>query len=290
MSSLKTHHFAGRLLVVTAILLPVTLSAAAAWLDYRITLERAREYVATTSNALAQQTEEALQTADLILARTLDHVDGMDWQTISRSRPVHDFLAKLAAQFPSVQSIFLVDPEGYNSASSRAFPMEAFDDRNREYYVEAKNGAAQPFVSVAFRSQMTGQLGFTVSRSRLTDGRFDGVVVVTFSPAAFQKFYETIALDPSVATAALVRTDGSLLVRYPELASRGRIPAGSPLLRASAAADSGVYTGSSVLDGVFRMTGFHRIAGQPLLPPLLSLAATTSASGIGMWRGWVCSQ
>ena len=54
------------------------------WLDYRATTAPAREYVVVATNALAQQTKEALQTASLILARTLDHIDGKDWPAISR--------------------------------------------------------------------------------------------------------------------------------------------------------------------------------------------------------------
>jgi signal transduction histidine kinase/ActR/RegA family two-component response regulator len=275
---LRNYCFAARLLVVSAVLLPTLLCAAAAWLDYRITLARAGEYVATTAHALAHQTEGTLQTADLVLLRTLDRINGMDWQTIGQSRAVHDFLAETVTHLPAVQSVFLVDPAGYNSASSRAFPMQAFDDRNREYYIEAKKGTDQPFVSAAFFGQMTGQPGFTVSRPRLTNGRFDGVVVVTFSPAAFQKFYEAIALDPGVA-AALVRTDGSLLVRYPEIGSSRHLPADSPLLRAAAVADGGVYTNRAVLDGMFRMTGFRRIAGQPLVAAF----AVTRSYYLGQW-------
>jgi hypothetical protein len=58
----------------------------------------------------------------------------MDWQTIDKSREVHEFLAKIDHELPLVQSVFLVDPEGYNSASSRAFPMTPYDLRDREYY------------------------------------------------------------------------------------------------------------------------------------------------------------
>jgi two-component system NtrC family sensor kinase len=260
----KFLRFPARLLVVSAILLPTMLAVAAGWLDYRITLARSREYVVTTANALAQQTEETMQIAGLVLDRVLDHVDGMDWQTIGRSREVHDFLKSTAAQIPAVQSVFLVDPDGYNSASSRAFPMKAFDDRDREYYLEAKK-SDRLFVSSPFRGQMTGQPGFTVSRPRFTGGRFDGVVAVTFSPAAFQRFYETLALSPGISIAALVRTDGSVLVRYPAIAASSHLPPDSPVLRAAASAGDGTFIGTSVLDGTLRMNAFRRIAGQPLL-------------------------
>ena len=255
-----------RLLFAGSILIPAALFAGAAWLDYQATLTRAREYVVTTTNALAEQTQEALQTASAILARTLDHIDGMDWQTIGRSREVHDFLAKIDRELPLVQSVFLVDPEGYNSASSRAFPMTPFDVREREYYIAARKGDDRLYVTAAFIGQMTGAPGFTVSRPRLRDGHFDGLVAVTLSPAYFQNFYERITLSPKHATAALVRADGKILVRYPEIKSVGQLPENSPLLAAArSGAEAGVFSGTSTLDGTAKLAAFRRVDDQPLL-------------------------
>lgn len=133
--------FSPTLLIVGSVLIPALLFAAVAWLDYRATTARAREYVVVATNALAEQAKQALQTARLVLARSVDRVDGMDWPTINSSRDVHDFLAKIERETPLVQSVFLVDPQGYNSVSSRAFPMPAYDDRQRDYYLEAKREA-----------------------------------------------------------------------------------------------------------------------------------------------------
>ena len=255
-----------RLLLAGSVLIPAALFLGAAWLDYQATLTRAREYVVTTTNALAEQTQGALQTANGILARSLDHIDGLDWQTIGKSREVHDFLAKIDRELPLVQSVFLVDPEGYNSASSRAFPMTSFDVRERQYYIEAKKGDDRLYVSNAFLGQMTGAPGFTVSRPRLTNGHFDGVVAVTLSPAYFQNFYERIALSPKHASAALVRADGKILVRYPEIKSVGQLPEDSPLLAAArSGAEAGVFSGTSSLDGIPKLAAFRRVDNQPLL-------------------------
>jgi signal transduction histidine kinase/CheY-like chemotaxis protein len=266
--ALLTGHsrLSSRLLLAGSVLIPAALFLGAAWLDYRATLTRAREYVVTTTNALADQTGEALQTAGVILARTLDRVDGMDWQSIDKSREVHDFLAKIDQELPLVQSVFLVDPDGYNSASSRAFPMIPYDLRDREYYIEAKKGDDRLYVTAAFFGQMTGVAGFTVSRPRLTNGHFDGVVVVTLSPAYFQNFYERITLSPTHATAALVRADGKILVRYPDIKSVGQLSENSPLLAAArSGAEAGVFFGTSTLDGVSKLAAFRRVENQPLL-------------------------
>src|SRR5690349_13399227 len=117
-----------RPLLAVLIVVPATILGIDAWFTHRIATDRGRDYVLTSTNALAEQAEEALQTADLILDRTLDRIDGMDWPEISGSRAVHDSLAKMIRGLPQVQSVFLVDPDGFNSASSRAFPMERFDN------------------------------------------------------------------------------------------------------------------------------------------------------------------
>jgi signal transduction histidine kinase/ActR/RegA family two-component response regulator len=266
--ALSTGHsrLSSRLLLAGSVLIPAALFLGAAWLDYQATLTRAREYLVTTTNALADQTAEALQTAGVILARVLDRVDGMDWQSIDKSREVHDFLAKIDQELPLVQSVFLVDPAGYNSASSRAFPMIPYDLRDREYYIEARKGDDRLYVTAAFFGQMTGVAGFTVSRPRLTNGHFDGVVVVTLSPAYFQNFYERITLSPTHATAALVRADGKILVRYPDIKSVGQLPANSSLLAAArSGAEAGVFFGTSTLDGIANLAAFRRVENQPLL-------------------------
>ncbi|MGA8758914.1 MAG: ATP-binding protein [Stellaceae bacterium] len=266
MQLIKRARFSAKILILGSIIIPAMLFLAVAWLDYRATTGRAREYVVVATNALAEQTKEALQTASLILARTLDRVDGMDWPAIDNSREVHEFLAKIARQTPLVQSVFLVDPQGFNSASSRAFPMRPYDNRDRDYYVEAKKGDDHLYVTAAFLGKMTGTPGFTVSRPRITDGHFNGVVAVTLSPAYFESFYEGIALSTQHASAALVRTDGKLLVRYPEQQPVARVPDSSPLLRAAASgAPAGVFYGTSSLDRSSKLAAFRRVDNQPLL-------------------------
>jgi two-component system NtrC family sensor kinase len=256
-----------KLLIAAAVLVPTLLFCVTASFDYHATQSRAEEYVITTTNALAEQMQAALQTANMILARTLDYVAGMDWQTIGTSRDVHEYLAKIDRDLLFVQSVFLVDPDGRNSASSRAFPMQPFDVRDREYYISAKAGDLTPHITPTFSGKMTGEPGFTVSLPRLTNGRFDGVVAVTLSPSYFQRFYEQIAPPVKNASAALVRIDGKLLMRYPGADSGpGEVPRSSPLLQAAASgAASGIFVGKSSIDGITKLAAFRKVEGQPLL-------------------------
>ncbi len=89
---------------------------------------------------------------------------------------------------------------------------------------------------------------------------------MTLSPAYFESFYQRIALSTQHATAALVRTDGKLLARYPEQKAVGQLPSNSALLRAAASLDpAGVFYGTSSLDEIFKLAAFQRVDNQPLL-------------------------
>ena len=98
-----------RLLLAGSVLFPAALFLGAAWLDYQVTLTRAREYVVTTTNALAEQTAEALQTASVILARTLDRVDGMDGSRRHVAPECMNSSRELITSWPDRQSGHLGD-------------------------------------------------------------------------------------------------------------------------------------------------------------------------------------
>ena len=253
-------------LIALSVVLPLLLFAAAAVFDRRAILDAARDQVMSTTNSLAEHAQKVLETADLVLKRQLDHVDGLDWQQIGTSRPLYDFLASVPEELPQVESAFFVDPEGFNSTSSRAFPMRPYDVRTREYYLAALRGEDGLYVSAPFNSQMMGTAGFTVSRARVVDGRFDGLAAVTISPSYFERFYaEVIRRSPNSA-ATFLRQDGAILARYPPVPDGSpAVPALDTLLREASTASQGWITARSPIDGSQRIGAFRRLAGQDLL-------------------------
>ena len=181
---------------------------------HQAVIGRADDAAAATTHALAEHAKAVLQTASLALDLELNQVAGMDWPQIGASASVHQFLVGFA-QLPQLQSAFFVDAHGFNSASSRDFPMRPYDDRDRPYFTEAAAGQSGMLVSAPFRGKAAGTLGFVVSRARITDGRFDGVAAVTLSPDYFRDFYQSVLHWHETASAALLRDDGTVLVRYP---------------------------------------------------------------------------
>ncbi len=257
-----------RPLQAACIAFPAVLFAGLAWVNYGFEVGRARDAVASTTDALAEHAQTVMETIDVVLARVLDHIDGQDWQTLSNSAETHAFLARLQHELPQLKSVFLVNPNGINVASSRVYPMPRFDVHEREYFMAAVAQANdRMFVSAPFRGGLAGTLAFTISRRRTVDGRFDGMVAVTVSPAYFESFYRMILNHPTASTAALVRMDGALLVRFPELSDRPVVfPPSSPLMQAASSGhDFGMFEGRSSVDGYRRLAAFQRLRDLPLM-------------------------
>src|SRR5262249_34782035 len=151
----------------------------------------------------------------MTIARVLERADSLSWDELASSQAIHDYMRELKEQLPQVESLFLVNPQGVVAVSSRAFPMPPYDVTAREYFKAARDGHPGLFISERFRGQMAQTIAFTVTRTRLKAGAFDGLVGVTIFPGYFDAFYRVALRDP-LAIAALIRTDGSVLVRYPE--------------------------------------------------------------------------
>jgi signal transduction histidine kinase/ActR/RegA family two-component response regulator len=254
-------------LPLLAALLPLLLFFAMASFDHWLEMARSRDHVAATTDALAEHAQKVVETADLALDRVLDRVEPLDWRTISSSRDVHDFLMSLKRQLPQLESVFLVAPDGANAASSRIFPMPPYSDTTRDYFANARLGNSALFFSEPFRSPIAGTYAFTITRPRLKDGHFDGLAGITISAAYFESFYRSLSVQSDQSVVALVRDDGTLLVRWPTLPQHPtRLSQSSQLFHAAlVGGTSGVSAGTSSLDGHARLAGYKKLSNAPLL-------------------------
>lgn len=257
--------YGARAWMISSILVPLVLLAGASYWDRQAILGGARERLRSTTEALAEHAQTVMETASLALDLELAAIRQLDWAQIGQSEPLHAFLVRLVQQLPQLQSAFYVDPKGINSVSSRAFPMPSYDVSAREYFEAAKAGVTAPFISAPFAGQAAGTVGFTISQARIQDGRFDGLAAVTLSPQYFRRFYEAV-VSQRHSGAILLRSDGVILVRYPQIGEPlARIPPTSHLLRLAALAPSGSYQARSLFDGRIKLIEFQRVNGQPLI-------------------------
>ncbi len=255
-----------RSLALLCIGIPAVLFGAAAWYDHEVSLRAAREQVSATADSLAEHARTVLSSAELVLDRVADRIGNASWQEIGVSSWPHDHLRHVAKDLREVESIFVVEPGGHIAASSRAFPMERFDVSMRDYYRVARDGQSSVYVSAPFRGKMSGTVAFTVSKPLIRNGKFDGVLAVTLFPGYFHDFYRSILKHPDAAAAALVRTDGHVLVRYPQVSQDIlRLKPDEPLMKAVASnAPGGTLWATSPINGREEVSEFRRVAHQPL--------------------------
>ena len=265
-------------LIVSA-LLPLILFLAASWYDKTVTMARARDNMEATSHALAAHAQAVMQAASLALTLQLDRVQDMDWRQIGGSQPIHDFLRWLVSEMPQLDSAFYVDRDGYNSASSRAFPMRPFDDRERDYFQRASAGATGLVVSGLFSGKLEGDISFVVGRARMADGQFDGMAALTVSPQWFRAFYERVLLWRPGASTALLRNDGVVLVHFPRAAFAGlQLPPDSGLMRALRRGEtSGIIIEPICQGGRLRLVSFRAVPDTDLVTVYALLQSTILA-------------
>ncbi len=243
-------------------LAPLLLCIAASWYDYRAVIGRAHDTMTATTHALAEHGKAVLQTAALALDLQLNRIQTMTWPQIGDPQDVHDFLAGLVRELPQLQSAFYVDAKGYNSASSREFPMHPYDDRQRPYFQAAEKGETGLYVSAPFRGQAAGTLGFVISRARMINGQFDGLAAVTLSPEYFRDFYETVLRRREGSAALLMRADGTVLMRYPpEPRLDYVLPPQAPIMHALASGRA-----QDVLEVISIVTGKPRLLAYREIP------------------------
>src|SRR5947209_271358 len=81
-----------RAALVAAVLVPVLLFAVAAWQSRKQELAKLDLTAQKTADMLREHALKVFETHELVLARVMDRIRGLDWGTIRSSREVHDFL------------------------------------------------------------------------------------------------------------------------------------------------------------------------------------------------------
>jgi two-component system NtrC family sensor kinase len=205
-----------------------------------------------------------MQTYALILAWIDDRILGLDWDRIEHDDGLHRFLSNLET-LPQINAVLLIDPDGQIRASGRQFSAAAADASNRDAFIAQRHRDAAIFVARTHVDQLTRLSGFDISRRRSTsDENFDGVIIISARPEYFAEFFSTVS-GAENASAALLRDDGSVLVRYPPIPSPMVFSSETPVMRAIAAdTHRGLFWSRGRTDGIERLFGYQRIGEYPL--------------------------
>jgi two-component system NtrC family sensor kinase len=243
---------------------PLLLLAIAAWQNFRLVRSQAEERVTIEAGELREHALNTVKTYAIVLAWIDARTRGLDWDRIAHNEELHRFLSDLDT-LPQIDEVWMADAAGRPVVSGRSSLIPPIDVSDRDCFAAEQKRDVGIFVSQEQIGALTHTPEFDICERRSTaDKAFDGIIVVSARPAYFSEFYRTISEDKRSA-ASLVRSDGSLLVRYPALSAPSVLGQDSPFMQAIASnPDHGLFGGRGETDGIERFFAYERVEGYPL--------------------------
>ena len=272
-------------LLVAAIALPLAIFGAAAMISYRQNQIDAQDRLQRNLGTVYEHALKVFETVELA-SRYLNEVlnDAADPDIRANEDAFHRRLKSLTDILPQFADIWIVDANGRPVVSGTVFPIpRELNLSDRAYFRAHANTAVQDlYIGDVVTARATNQRGqprfFALSRKRIgVDGGFGGVTVISVSPDYFRDYYATLT-QPIVA--ALIRADGVVLARYPELPQdTTRLTPGFTVLL-DQRRDAGIFTGRSAIDGKERLYAFRKL-------PRVDLYVATGLDRAEITEAWM---
>jgi signal transduction histidine kinase/CheY-like chemotaxis protein len=268
------------ILAAIAVLIPVVLFVAAALLDRTATMQRAEDDGRKTLALLHEQGANQFSGHEIILDAAAERVRGKSWDEIAASPNLLRDLEAMDNRLDEATEILLVDETGRVRATTVHGPGPA-PTPDKACFAALRDGSGGDSITCVSAPHVepgTGRRLFSLGRRLEENGTFRGVVQVAISVDYFLSLWGTVAHSPSDSI-VLVRTDGTILARYPERPNLpARLAADDPLVVGMQHGDGGIVRSRSPIDGAERILLYERIAGYPV------------CIGIGIDRGDVLAE
>jgi PAS domain S-box-containing protein len=203
-------------IVIIGVLVIAVFAASSAfdsWRSYNNAVSANNRELGNLAKALAKQTQDTLQTSDLLLR------DTAAWYETERPAPgsaADDKLAAKLAGLPQVREIRIIDEHGIPRFQSRELSEDTAALSDRAYFIAQRD---HPHLGVVLSDPLVTHIEHRPAvvmarRIEKRDGGFDGIVQVVLDLDAFQEVYRAIDLGRGSAI-NLLRDDGTLIVRQP---------------------------------------------------------------------------
>jgi two-component system NtrC family sensor kinase len=280
-----------KLMMVGTVLFPVALFCFASIEQYNAISRLADERIARSLDISVEHATKIFQSIEVVLASIDEITRGRaDLSLRLHEAELSERLKLMDAAIPDVQSIWLFDAKGTPIASSATYPVPAtMNVSDQDYFSALPDGNAGTYVGRVLTTGIgDNSVSFSVSRRRTdSSGEFSGITAIAVSPSAFEQFYEHLARN-TVASYAMIRTDGAVLARYPALARPGLVLDKDSGFRRAVAGNpvGGQYTAVSGIDGLERRFDTQRLGDLPVY-----VTSSLEFSNIrGQWIGWMKAQ
>jgi signal transduction histidine kinase/DNA-binding NarL/FixJ family response regulator/HPt (histidine-containing phosphotransfer) domain-containing protein len=179
------------------------------------------------ARALAANTAQALQAADLVLRSISDEVNGAGVQSVEQmhdvlgTQAVHEMLKDRRSGLAQVSVASVVDVNGDMVNFTRNYPPRSatgqrINLRERDYFqAHLADPTLELFVSTAVQNKGTGSWTFYLARKiKSPSGEMLGVALAGIESEYFHKYFRAIGVPGK--TLALFHSNGSLLARWPD--------------------------------------------------------------------------
>ncbi len=164
-------------------------------------------------------------------------------------------------------ALLVLDAKGNVVIDSQYVKPRQINFADREYFTFHRDHPGQGlFLSAPFRSRLrNGQWTVVLSRRvDLPDGAFGGVALVGISIDYFRNLLAGLDIGKH-GVLTLIREDGSIIARQPEIHGTGRSLLGTENFERFSKLASGTFTGRGTMDHVQHLYSFARIPGVPII-------------------------
>ena len=211
-------------LLVAAVVVATILGGAALVLrhDHQRDIAFARDALTALDTALAEQTERALQSVEMVVEDVAGELqEGAQGDAealrLRATRPaLHGSLRARIAGIPQLGAVTVIAPDGTLLNFSRYWPIPAVNVADRDYFIALRDHPERlHFISEPVLNRGSGTWTIYLAR-RLSapDGGFLGLVLGAMDLDYFQNLYARIPAG-SGSSLSLWRSDGRLLALHP---------------------------------------------------------------------------
>ena len=279
------------LICVTLVLLTLGLVSRSVWLSRERAFDDYQRNTGIVGFLLTEQTSRYIRTIDLVLQAIETDVQTSEVEPLGtvdgrNAADAHLDLVRLVRNIPGSNALLVFDADGRLKNSSRPGVIPSINAADRGYFTcSGANEKSDLCVDVKTSRVVGAWTLFFARRLHAADGKFMGVAAAAIAVDELHSLYHSILMD-SQTTITLSRTDGLILVQYPD----------NPVASLVQARSENKQLSLPWYDVLSRIGEAHFLSGEPGRTSLVTVRkvagypfaitiATPQSEVLAAWRG-----
>jgi PAS domain S-box-containing protein len=245
------------------VLVPIALWIWVAVETRKLALETAEADQRRVTQTLSQHTLKVLEAQALILDVVADQAGERDCASMHSDAALQHALAVATRRSAPVEIVWVLDADGYLCASSDPAMMDTRSRAFRDYFSKARDLAPNRFfVDRASTGLFTGLPYFGISKPRMKNGTFNGVILATVNGDGMTHAWDAMLGVTPTQQIGVFRQDGATIARSWDPPAPA--PDDDAERRRAATWQSGPNGGgtrASLIDGTWRLGAWRSLPG-----------------------------